>query len=472
MNIKKLLLQTGVFVIFFNNIIYAQIKKDSVYFTTGFKIGEVSNNSAIIWTRLCKTSKSVPVRHKQGAKKRLPIDFDNDMPVNEMDGAVEGSFGEVKLELFSFTDTIVFDWSFVSPLKDYTYKKKISGLKANTYYNVKLTGRKGKDYPKNYVTGGFFTAPNKDEVVPVLFTSSTCQRFWSYDDPIRGFKIYDQMRKLNPKFHSQTGDYVYYDKPGPLVKNIETARHKWAAINSWTSLKEFYMRAPLYIEKDDHDLLKNDASPYSKPLGELTFEDGLELWYEQMPIGKKPYRKARWGKDLEIWFVEVREFRSDNSIEDSREKTIWGQEQIAWFKKTIESSDATFKVLMSPTPIVGPDRSKGKNDNHSNAAFQTEGEWLRAYLAEKKVFVVNGDRHWQYASVDPITGLREFSQGAVSDYHAGGWNQKDVRPEHKFLRVKGGFLATKVHRQSGEPTIEFIHYDVDGNIVHKEIFKE
>ena len=207
-------------------------------------------------------------------------------------------------------------------------------------------------------------------------------------------------------------------------------------------------------------------------MGELTFKDGLALWYEQTPIGKSPYRTFKWGKDLQIWLVEVREFRSDNRIEDGEGKTIWGKDQIRWFKQTVENSDATFKVLVSPTPIVGPDRLKGKNDNHSNKAFQTEGTWLRGFLAKKEVIVINGDRHWQYASVDPVSGLREFSQGPVSDYHAGGWSQDNIKPEHKFLRVKGGFLATKVFRENNIPIIQFLHYDVDGNVVHEETFVE
>ena len=134
----------------------------------------------------------------------------------------------------------------------------------------------------------------------------------------------------------------------------------------------------------------------------------------------------------------------------------------------METSDATFKILCSPTPVVGPDRSKGKIDNHSNNSFKTEGDWLRKYLANKEMFVINGDRHWQYVSVDPKTGLMEFSQGPSSNSHAQGWDQNDKRPEHKFLRVRGGFLAVSVYRKENKAIIEFMHYDVDGNIVNKE----
>ncbi|MFT7436659.1 MAG: alkaline phosphatase D, partial [Psychromonas sp.] len=292
----------------------------------------------------------------------------------------------------------------------------------------------------------------------------------SFDDSLRGFKIYDSMLKLNPAFHCQTGDYVYYDKPGPMVHNVELARHKWHAMNSWPALFDFYTKTPLYPQKDDHDLLRDDAGPFSTPLGNVTYEDGLAVWREQVPIIGTPYRTFRWGQDLQIWSVEGREFRSNNKTPDSSEKTIWGKEQIAWFKETIETSDATFKILVSPTPIVGPDRSKGKFDNHSNTSFQTEGIWLRKYLAEHRVFVINGDRHWQYVSVDSETGLWEFSQGPVSDFHAQGWNENDIRPEHKFLRVKGGFLGVKVYRDKSEAVIEFIHYDVHGNVVNNEKF--
>jgi alkaline phosphatase D len=234
------------------------------------------------------------------------------------------------------------------------------------------------------------------------------------------------MLKLTPAFHCQTGDYIYYDKPGPMSYNVELARHKWHAINGWPSLVDFYSNVPSYLQKDDHDILRDDASPNTKPFGELTFEDALQIWREQVPLNEKPYRTMRWGKDLEVWLVEIREYRGDNKDVDGAEKSIFGKTQKAWLKESIESSDATFKILMSPTPVVGLDRDKGKNDNHSNASYKTEGQWLRDFLSsQKNTFVVNGDRHWQYVSKDLETGLLEFSQGPTSNEHAQGWNQED-----------------------------------------------
>ena len=449
------------------------IVSGQVYFTNGLKIQEVTDTSAVIWTRLCKYPKAVAIKHKQKeAPFRTPIDFDNNMPVNEMDGAVEGVFGEVKIKVFNEDETIETTWENVSPYKDYTYMKAVNSLKSNTTYKLLIQGRKNKDGTITEITGSFKTAPSPTTILPIGFTSSTCQYFWDYDDPIRGFKAYDSMLELNPAFHCQTGDYVYYDKPGPMSYNVELARHKWHAINSWPSLIDFYSDVPLYLQKDDHDILKDDTTPYSRPFGELTFEDGISIWYEHVPLNNKPFRAVRWGKDLEVWLVEAREFRSDNKAEDGEEKSIFGKEQKAWLKASMESSDATFKIFMSPTPVVGPDRLKGKNDNHSNTSYQTEGNWLRELLSsQKNTFVVNGDRHWQYVSKDLETGLLEFSQGATSDEHAQGWNPDNYRPEHQFLRVKGGFLYVSVYRDGYTPMIRFSHFDVNGEEVNKVVLK-
>ncbi len=154
-------------------------------------------------------------------------------------------------------------------------------------------------------SGDFCTAPRKKSVVPVSLTSSTCQYFWSYDDDQRGFHTYDSMHKLNPDFFIQTGDYVYYDKPGPLATTPKKARHKWHAMDAWPAIKDFYKSTPAYFLKDDHDLLADDASPLSEPYGELKFTDGLRIWRENVALRNQPYRTFRWGKDLQIWLVEA-----------------------------------------------------------------------------------------------------------------------------------------------------------------------
>ena len=77
--------------------------------------------------------------------------------------------------------------------------------------------------------------------------------------------------------------------------------------------------------------------------------------------------------------------------------------------------------------------------------------------------MICGDRHWQYHSVHPETGLHEFSAGPASDEHASGSPGLDPR-YHRFHRVQGGFLAVTAERDGGTSRITFEHRDVKGGV--------
>ncbi|MEX2564602.1 MAG: alkaline phosphatase D family protein [Cyclobacteriaceae bacterium] len=449
---------------------------NKVFFTNGFKVTEVSQNEAIIWTRLCASEKPNPIMHNKGKIKKnnnnfYPVNFDEKLSVQNMDGAVAATKGKVRVRYGLNGEETISDWKTAEPSNDFTVHMPISNLQPGSKYHFQLEATPLGSDEKTVVEGEFKTAYDPEEPVEVNLTTSTCQYFWNYDEDNRGFKTYDAMRKLKPDFFVHTGDYVYYDRIGPMVDNLEKARHKWHAMDGWPSIKEFYQNVPVYMLKDDHDLLKDDVYPDTSPLGEFTLEQGLKVWQENVPLQDKPYRTFRWGKDLQIWLVEGREFRTSKENLSEGSRTIWGEEQKQWFIDTMEASDATFKILFSPTPVVGPDREK-KMDNHANQVFEEEGNWLRQFLSAKNgAFVVNGDRHWQYYSIDEETGLREFGAGPVSDAHSGGWSEGDKRPEHQFLRVNGGFMGIKVFRQGDIPKIDFRHYDVEGNIMNQEEFE-
>ena len=83
------------------------------------------------------------------------------------------------------------------------------------------------------------------------------------------------------------------------------------------------------------------------------------------------------------------------------------------------------------------------------------------------MFVVCGDRHWQYISKHEETGVMEFSCGPGSDAHAGGWNNEDKLPEHIYLNVVGGFLEAEISSKTGEPKLIFRHYNPDGELLNE-----
>lgn len=235
--------------------------------------------------------------------------------------------------------------------------------------------------------------------------------------------------------------------------------------------REFHRQVPSYFIKDDHDILKDDCWP-GQTQGELSFARGVELFAEQTPSSRAPYRRFRWGAQLELWLLEGREFRSPNTDPDGPEKTILGPEQLAWLERTLVESDATFRVVLSATPIVGPDRSR-KADNHANRAFAHEGARLRELLAAHPgTVVVCGDRHWQYASVDGDTGLWEFSCGPTTDAHAGGFSEDKRSEAHRYLAVRGGFLSVAVERAGSDASCDLSlrHHDTSGRILSTQRF--
>ena len=137
----------------------------------------------------------------------------------------------------------------------------------------------------------------------------------------------------------------------------------------------------------------------------------------------------------------------------------------------MKKSDATFRILISPTPIVGPDRGN-KNDNHANKGFTHEGNEIRRFISEQNnMFVICGDRHWQYVSVDPKTGVREYSCGPTSDKHARGFSLKNKSAMHRYLNIKGGFLHVEIRPDADALAAVFRHYGVDGAVLNEDVIK-
>ncbi len=223
--------------------------------------------------------------------------------------------------------------------------------------------------------------------------------------------------------------------------------------------KKLHRHVSSYFMKDDHDTLKNDCFQ-GQTYGDMTFDQGLAIFREQVPMGEKTYRTYRWGKDVQIWLTENRDFRSHNGMKDGPDKTILGEEQKAWLKKTIAESDATHKFIITPGPIVGPDK-RGKADNHSNKAFFNEGQELRDFIkTQKNTYVICGDRHWQYCSKDPRTGVLEMGCGPINDQHKYGGAPKADPTIHKYFGKRGGFLGISV--EDGKAKAEwFTTNDVD-----------
>lgn len=459
------------------------------FFGNGLHNGWADATSVVLWTRLTRlpdmretgprflvpdpeTHRALATVSDEAALLRAQVPAG--AKLDDMAGACPGAPGQVRLTYFPAgkpDQRRVLPWAEADAARNFTRQWHLTNLRPGTRYTIRLEARADAHASvSDTLTGAFATPPAAGSASPVKFCVVSCHDYNRRDTAL-GHKIYAAMRGDAPDFYVHTGDIEYYDRPSPYALTEALMRFKWDRLFALPLQRRFWNQTTTYFQKDDHDVLSNDAYP-GRTYGAVTYERGLELFdREQFPTRTPTYQTVRWGRDLQIWLLEGRNYRGRNTDPDGPAKTVLGPVQKRWLRESLAQSTATFKLIVTPTPILGPDRGN-KNDNLANEGFVHEGDEIRALLnGQKNVYICNGDRHWQYVTHEPGTRLWEFGCGPGSDSHAGGWKESDVLPEHRFLRVKGGYLRGSVFRAAdGSPRLRFEHCDVDGRVVHREEF--
>jgi alkaline phosphatase D len=452
--------------------------------------------------------------------------------------AVRGMGGEVEIDYRPADpagEALVTRRYGVRDLRDYTRHIKLDNLQPGTKYEITVKMFKdGGEVPTSAVEASFRTAPAPEADKPVFFTVVTGQAFRNVDlrgedfegvndasehllqiaDPdealrirrtILGHRIYPVMMLLEPDFLIHTGDVVYYDHQGASATSMRMARVWWQRMFSLRANVGFCRKVPIYFMKDDHDTLKNDCWPGQRH-GQLSYAEGRRVFHEQTPLSLErnlsvndgeTYRTVRWGKHLQVWFLETRDFRSPNTMDaEDPKKTMLGGEQIEWLGRTVRDSDATFKMVVCAVPIIGPDRPPEptpeekkalgiKNmfrppriDNLTNPTWHRERTRLltEVFADIPNLILLVGDRHWKYHSAWPSrenAKIHEFSCGSTSDYHARtGLRMLGVpTPETDEMLYwrdeieQGGFLSVRVE-PGPSPRAVFRFHDTRGELVY------
>ncbi len=419
--------------------------------------------------------------------------------------------------------------------RDYTRHIKLDNLRPDTKYEVVSNMyTNNRSVPASTIDASFRTAPASEAERPVFFTVVTGQAYRNVDlrgeefagvsdasehllritDPdealrvsqsILGHRIYPVMAVLEPDFLVHTGDVVYYDHQGISATSTRMARVWWQRMFSLRANREFCRKVPIYFIKDDHDTLMNDCWPGQRH-GTLSYAQGRRIFHEQTPLSLeaplsinkgKTYRTVRWGKDLQIWILETRDYRSPNTMDpDDPKKTMLGDEQIDWLSRTLRESDATFKMILCAVPIIGPDRPPEPTpeekkalgvanmfrppriDNLTNPTWRRERARLldKVFAGVPNLIFLVGDRHWKYHSAWPSRDnprIQEFCCGSTSDYHARtGLRMLGVpTPETDDTLYwrdeveQGGFVSVRVE-PGRSPTAVVRFHDTHGALVY------
>ena len=437
-------------------------RADGLYLGSGAKAGEMTDTSAIIHVRLTAT------------------------PGQDDHHLIPGREGQTRLH-YAANATLAHasttPWRWARADEDYSIQFPIRGLPPGEriYYRIEYRLDEHAD-SKTSDLFSFKTAPEPAVRAPVKFQITTGQ-------DVRGEGTYVPMAEQKPDFLVSTGDNVYYDKNN-AARDVPGAYAAYQRMYGLPKMKAYFRNIGGYFEKDDHDYRFNDADRWqrvkagdggvrpgkkgkaAKPQKWLTHEEGIRVFKTVFPMSDPTYRTYRWGKGVQIWLLEGRDYRSPNRMPDGPEKTIWGKEQLQWLHRTLLESDADWRIVISPTPIIGPDRLS-KNDNHANPkGFWTEGQAFLDWLKDNhldNVILACGDRHWQYHVIDRRNGrcVHEFSCGPTCDKHTAGVppiTGPYVGLERPYAASRGGFL-TVTYR--GDQSLNWEFFDEHGASLYR-----
>ncbi len=391
-------------------------------------------------------------------------------------------------------------WSNLSPGTQYRCETRIGStethLKPGPIATFKTLPGASSDGPVEFVVVtcmnyAKFHGDNRiDRDIHLLHNATELPDPYSGPDKHLGYPGLETITKLEPDFFVGAGDSTYYDTPKePRAETIPEMRQKWHEQFVQPRFRNLFAKVPTYWEVDDHDYRIDDGDNSGDYLPSP--QNARRMLLEQLPYGDpsddslKTYRTHRVSKDLQIWFMENRLYRSPNAMEDGPEKSIWGTEQREWLMRTLLESDATFKVMVSPTPMIGPD-SLHKTDNHTNiGGFRYERDaffaWLKKTgLSEENFYIICGDRHWQYHSISP-EGIEEFSCGALTDTNSrlgvdpGHPNSTDPNATINQVYTQnprsGGFLLVKTSSVEGtsKASLTFDFRDEHGGPLYQHV---
>ena len=190
-----------------------------------------------------------------------------------------------------------------------------------------------------------------------------------------------------PDFFIHSGDHIYADCPverelklpdGGVWRNIVTEEKSVVAQTlaqfrgnykyNWLdqNFRAFHAAVPLFAQWDDHEVT-NDWAPIGTADETGYAEDGSSLlvararraFHEFMPMRAVPaqdgriYRKIAYGPLLDVFMIDMRSYRDStfNKRDDRSETCILGAAQLAWLKRELVASDATWKVIAADMPI-------------------------------------------------------------------------------------------------------------------------
>ncbi|MEU0303491.1 alkaline phosphatase D family protein [Streptomyces sp. NPDC006175] len=330
----------------------------------GVQVGDVTASSALVWVR-------------------------SDRPAQMV---VETSATE------SFRRARTWHGPLVDARTDFTGTTPLYGLPAGeqVHYRVTLADPHDPRRTGKPVYGTFRTAPaRRRDGVRFLWSGDIAGQGWGINPDIGGYRVYDEMRRLDPDFFLCSGDNIYADgviepsvtlPDGRIWRNITTPEKSKVAetLDEYRgnfrynllddNLRAFNAQVPSVIQWDDHEVRNNwypgqilDDVRYTEKNVDVLATRSMRAFREYFPVTtlqgspdeRRMHRVVRHGPLLDVFVLDMRSFRNANSPGRQADDTqgILGAEQLRWLKRELSRSRAVWKVIAADMPLglVVPD---------------------------------------------------------------------------------------------------------------------
>ncbi len=407
---------------------------DRPQITHGVQSGDVSANSGVVWARADRPSRML------------------------VEVATTDSFRNIRNAVF--VDAL--------PESDFTAKALMEDLPAgqDIFYRVSFQDLSSAVFGEAQV-GRFRTPPNDRRSVSFLWSGDTMGQGWGIDQARGGMRTYATMRRNQPDFFIHCGDNIYADCPiparqglpnGEVWRNIVTeekskpaetlaeyrGNYKYNLLDA--NLRAFNAAVPTMALWDNHEVMETwwpDEPLPRGPVGEkntLVFAArARKAFHEFVPMREtmaepgRVFRKMQYGPLLDVFMLDMRSYRGPDGPHGDRvygpDDYLLGPGQVAWLKREMMRSQATWKVIAADSPIgyvvnaAGIEHANGPRGRGLEIAellsfIKHAGIrntlWLTADLHYTAAHYYDANRA-VFADFDPFW---EFVSGPI---HAGTW---------------------------------------------------
>ena len=341
---------------------YLSRAADRPVITHGIQSGDVSIDSGVVWARADRPA-------------RMLVEI-----------ATTDSFKTIRRAVF--VDAL--------PETDFTAKALIEGLPAgqDIFYRIRFQDLASPTIVGEPVIGRFRTAPADRRSVSFVWSGDTAGQGWGIDEARGGMRTYATMLRNRPDFFIHCGDTIYADGPiaaeqklpdGRVWRNVVTeekskvgrdARRVPRQLQIQSARRE---RARLQRRGADlravgrsrghQQLVAGRAADPRRASRKKYVERTPCCWrraasrafHEYMPMRAtlaepgRVYRKISYGPLLDVFMLDMRSYRGPNAegLEESYGPAAYflGPTQVAWLKRELIDSQATWKVIAADMPI-------------------------------------------------------------------------------------------------------------------------